>query len=130
MEPWILIVDDEEMIRDGLRAYLEDEGMRVVALESAEEALEYVRGGQTFAVCIMDMRLPDMDGNAAIRLLHTLCPNMRFVIHTGSADYSLPRDLRNLGLTEDEVYLKPMADLAPLAESVCRLVSQQQLDLE
>jgi CheY-like chemotaxis protein len=130
VEPWILIVDDEELIRDGLRAYLEDEGMRVVALESAEEALEYVKGGQTFAVCIMDMRLPDMDGNAAIRLLHTLCPNMSFVIHTGSADYSLPRDLRTLGVTEDEVYLKPMADLAPLAESVRRLVSQHQMDPE
>lgn len=124
MEMWILIVDDEEMIREGLKAYLEDEGMQAMALESAEEAVQRVKGGQAFAVCIMDIRLPDMDGNAAIRILHSLCPNMGFIIHTGSADYDLPSDLQAIGLSDEQVYLKPLNDMAPLAATVRKLLAQ------
>ena len=35
MTSWVLIVDDEEMIRENLKAYLEDEGLGVAAFESA-----------------------------------------------------------------------------------------------
>lgn len=124
MEPRVLIVDDEEMIREGLKAYLEDEGMEVVAVDSAEEAVWRVKSGQTFMVCIMDMRLPDMDGNVAIRNLHSLCPSMNFIIHTGSTDYALPGDLQAIGLSQEQVYLKPLKDMAPLAATVCKLAGE------
>ncbi|MDQ2696787.1 MAG: response regulator [Pseudomonadota bacterium] len=121
MEPWVLVVDDEEMIRENLIAFLEDEGMRVMAVESAEEALHRVRDGCPFAVCIMDMRLPGMDGNAAIRALHARCPELEFIIHTGSSNYALPGDLRELGMSDERVYLKPLDDMTPLAAAVRRL---------
>jgi CheY-like chemotaxis protein len=124
MESTILIVDDEAMIRENLKAYLEDEGMQVTAVESGEEALSYVKNGHSFAVCIMDMRLPGMDGNTSIRRLHALCPDMKFIIHTGSSDYTLPSDLRQLGLNKAQVYLKPLPDMAPLANTV-RILMQR-----
>lgn len=118
MESSILIVDDELMIRENLKAYLEDEGMQVTAVESGEEALRCVDNGRSFAVCIMDMRLPGMDGNASIQCLHALCPEMKFIVHTGSTDYALPSELRQLGLSNAQVYLKPLPDMAPLAHTV------------
>lgn len=118
MECSILVVDDEPMIRENLKAYLEDEGMQVTAVESGEEALRYVASGRSFAVCIMDMRLPGMDGHASIRSLHALCPEMQFIVHTGSADYALPSDLEQIGLSRTQVYLKPLLDMAPLANTV------------
>ena len=120
----ILIVDDEEMIRENLKAYLEDEGLSVIAVESGEEALRCVARGCCFAVCIMDMRLPGMDGNASIRRLHALCPTMSFIVHTGSSDYTLPSDLQHLGLSDAQVYLKPLLDMAPLAATV-RILARQ-----
>jgi hypothetical protein len=39
MSEWVLIVDDEAMIRENLKAYLEDEGLRVMAFESVTPAL-------------------------------------------------------------------------------------------
>jgi len=122
----ILIVDDELMIRENLKAYLEDEGMQVTAVESGEEALGCIKSGRSFAVCIMDMRLPGMDGNASIRHLHALCPDMKFIVHTGSTDYALPSDLRQLGLSNAQVYLKPLLDMAPLAYMV-RTLAQRSL---
>ena len=126
MESSILIVDDEAMIRENLKAYLEDEGMQVTAVESGEEALRWVKNGYSFAVCIMDMRLPGMDGNTSIRNLHALCPDMKFIVHTGSSDYTLPSDLRKLGLNKAQVYLKPLLDMAPLANTVRILVQRSR----
>jgi len=125
MNDWVLIVDDEEMIRDNLKAYLEDEGMQVAAFESAQRALRWLQDGDRCVLCIMDMRLPDMDGNTAIRTLHALYPDMEFLIHTGSSSYILPEDLRIIGLDESRVYHKPLGDMAPLAAAVQLLVTRQ-----
>ena len=74
----------------------------------------------------MDMRLPDMDGNAAIRVLHDLYPEMEFLIHTGSSSYSLPEDLRAMGLDDSRVYRKPLDDMAPLAAAVRTLAAPRE----
>ena len=92
--------------------------MRVAAFETLTGALSWLRDGDPCRVCIMDMRLPDMDGNTAIRALHQLYPGMEFLIHTGSSSYSLPEDLRAMGLDDGRVYHKPLADMAPLAAMV------------
>ncbi|MBL8260112.1 MAG: response regulator [Candidatus Competibacteraceae bacterium] len=127
MTGWVLIVDDEEMIRENLKAYLEDEGMGVAAFESATLALSWLRGGARCPVCVMDMRLPDMDGNTAIRILHDLYPEMDFLIHTGSSSYSLPEDLRAMGLDDSRVYRKPLEDMAPLAAAVRALAAAREV---
>ena len=124
MGPRVLIVDDEAIVRENLKAYLEDEMMRVMAVESAEAAVKCVKSGQVFGVCIMNIRLPGMDGNAAIRALNTLCPDLRFVIHTGLSNYLLPNDLRALGLRDAHVFHKPLLDMEPLAQTIRALATQ------
>ncbi|MEZ5583938.1 MAG: response regulator [Candidatus Competibacteraceae bacterium] len=128
MSPAILVVDDEPLVRENLKAYLEDEGLTVMAVSSGEEAVQRVQAGEQFAVCIMDMRLPGMDGNASIRHLHTLCPHLRFVVHTGSSDYAVPPDLQKLALAEEHIYLKPLLDMHPLAKTVRRLMEGDERD--
>ncbi|QQS54060.1 MAG: response regulator [Candidatus Competibacteraceae bacterium] len=126
MSAWVLIVDDEEMIRENLKAYLEDEGWRVAAFEAVAPALRWLREGTSCQICIMDMRLPDMDGNTAIRILNHLYPGIEFLIHTGSSSYSLPDDLRALGLDDDRIYQKPLNDMAPLAAAVRTLATTRE----
>jgi CheY-like chemotaxis protein len=95
--------------------------MTVAQAGSVREAIEKVRCGVHLDVCVMDMRLPDMDGNAAVLMLHNERPELLFLIHTGTAGYTLPEELRQLGLTSDHVFLKPLTDMAPLASAVVRL---------
>ena len=125
MTDWILIVDDEEMIRENLKAYLEDEGLGVAAFETVAGALGWLRDSGPCSVCIMDMRLPDMDGNSAIRVLHQLYPAMEFLIHTGSSSYGLPEDLRAMGLDDSRIYQKPLGDMAPLAAAARTLAARE-----
>jgi two-component system OmpR family response regulator len=73
VRPRILVVDDEQLIIDNLLAFLEDEGMHAEGVASAEEALERIESGRPYHICIMDMRLPGMDGDTAIRTLHRRC---------------------------------------------------------
>ena len=123
MSPRVLVVDDEPSIATGLRVFLEDEGMQVNSASSGEEAVDIARNDSSFDVCIMDMRLPGMNGDATIRSLHEICPDLKFIIHTGSADYSIPDDLRAIGIDERQFFAKPLMDMTPLAETVAALAS-------
>ncbi|MDJ0864199.1 MAG: response regulator [Gammaproteobacteria bacterium] len=116
--PRILIVDDEPLIAENLEAFFEDEGMQVTSVGTAEHALELVKRGSRWDVCVMDLRLPGIDGGTAIRRLHSIRPDMRFVIHTGSVAFSVPNDLRALGISDYQLFRKPVADLQKLAETV------------
>lgn len=57
----ILIVDDEEGIRESLQGILQDEGYKAAAAESGEAGLEVLRKG-AFDVVLLDIWLPGMDG--------------------------------------------------------------------
>jgi DNA-binding NarL/FixJ family response regulator len=79
----VLIADDDDLMRAGLRAVLStDEGIEVVA-EAADgrAAIERVR---RFApdVVLMDVRMPDLDGIAATRDLLAASPEAKVVILT------------------------------------------------
>lgn len=118
MAGMVLIVDDEQNVREGLCAYLEDEGFSVVTAASAEEAFQLVDEGADVGAVIMDLRLPRLDGTEAIRTLHAKRPDLRFLIHTGSQGYTPPHDLVKMGITDTSVFRKPVTDMGVIAEAL------------
>lgn len=121
----VLVVDDESGVAGSLQAYLEDEGMDVRSTGSAEEALALVWTGAAFDVCIMDMRLSGMEGDAAIRRLHRVRPLMQYIIHTGTAGYDLPDDLRGMGIGKEQLFMKPLPDMAPLVAAIRKMGAER-----
>jgi DNA-binding NtrC family response regulator len=113
----ILVVDDEESIRRGLRAWLEDEDFEVATAESGEKALEMLTSEPADGA-IVDIRLPGMDGNAFMEQAHRLCPRMRFLVYTGSVNYHPPAQLEAIGISERDVLQKPLSDLSMLVAAV------------
>lgn len=57
----ILLVEDEESIREAVRLNLELEGYEVVATANGKKALDYIKG-QHFDLLLLDVMLPDLDG--------------------------------------------------------------------
>jgi response regulator RpfG family c-di-GMP phosphodiesterase len=112
----VLLVDDEEMIRECMTAYLEDEGFRVLGAQSGEEALKLI-AVLTPAVCISDMRLPGMNGDEFITKAFGLCPDTIYMLHTGMF-YTLSDGLRAIGMTDEDVLLKPIHDISKLARKI------------
>lgn len=121
MAPTVLIVDDELPICDNLAAYLEDDGLRVQVAHSGEEALRRVAAGLEVQVCILDLRLPGMDGNQTALALHRIAPGIRFLIHTGSTDFTPTPELAGIGITPAQLFNKPVADMARLVQAVRHL---------
>jgi len=113
----ILVVDDEESIRRGLRAWLEDDDFEAVTAESGEKALEILASDPADGA-IVDIRLPGMDGNAFMEQAHRLYPSMRFIVYTGSVAYSPLPQLRAIGISEKDIFQKPLSDLAVLIAAV------------
>lgn len=107
MHPRIMIIDDEEDIRSALTCFLEDfEEFHLRSAHSAESALEALRV-EPADLCIVDIRLPAMNGADFIRIAKDegLCP--RHIVHTGSTDFHLYIDVKQLGMCDQDVFLKP-----------------------
>lgn len=117
----VLVVDDEEMVRENLEAYLEDEGFVVHTAGSGEDGLEILSGVQP-DVGIIDMRLPGMSGNDFIVQAHGLRPDMRYLIHTGSTNYKLPMELMSIGVTRDYIFIKPLQNMEDLVNAIYRIM--------
>ncbi|MBK0418814.1 response regulator transcription factor [Leucobacter sp. CSA1] len=75
----ILIVDDHEVVRDGLIATLSSDERRVIGVATGEEALESVHRERPAAV-IVDLRLPGMSGHDLIASLRKEHPELRIVV--------------------------------------------------
>ncbi|UCE60585.1 MAG: response regulator [Phycisphaerales bacterium] len=116
----VLIVDDEETLRTHLAAYLEDSDFDVTAVASGEAALNALAEG-TFDIGIIDIRLPDIDGNGLVLRCHEICPSMRFLVHTASASYKPPDALAACGVRQEHVMVKPILDLDTLVQAIHRI---------
>ncbi|MHC1729638.1 MAG: response regulator [Syntrophobacteraceae bacterium] len=113
----ILVVDDDESLRRSVRAYLEDEGFEVSDAESGETALE-ILGRDQIAAAIVDIRLSGMDGNAFTERAHQLHPGLGFLLMTGSVDYHPPERLVKLGVSDAQVFYKPINDMTLLIDAL------------
>lgn len=112
-----IVLDDEQSIRQSIASYLEDEGFQVLCADSSETALALVESHPVDAA-VVDIRLPGKDGNHFMLEARRIRPEIRFVVHTGSADYSPPRPIRALGVTREQVLIKPVRDLSVILDAL------------
>src|SRR5580765_3645207 len=66
----VLLVEDEENLASLVRAYLEQEGYRVISVTSGAEALRAVEA-EPVRLVVLDLNLPDMDGLDVCRQIRT-----------------------------------------------------------
>ena len=80
----ILVVDDEQSIREITRGTLETFGYTVLTASDGTEALAlYADKKNEIAVVLTDMVMPFMDGPATIRALQRMNPNVRIIAASG-----------------------------------------------
>lgn len=84
-QPHILLVEDEIHLARGICFNLEQEGYRVSHVESGEEALERLTFDR-FALLIIDVMLPGIDGFAVCERVRTMDARVPILILTSRAD--------------------------------------------
>ena len=78
----ILIVDDDESIREVLTSILTDEGYIVDAVDTGEKAIKATHE-KFYNLVLIDIRLPDIEGTKLLTELKDTVPKMRKIIITG-----------------------------------------------
>ncbi|MBT8365322.1 MAG: response regulator [Deltaproteobacteria bacterium] len=95
----ILLVDDDEWIRDSLSLFFEVEGCNLLTLETAEEGIEAVKQ-QAYDLVISDYKLPGMDGIEFLRRVKEKQPNVFEILITAYANYKIVKEAKKIGVQE------------------------------
>ncbi len=114
-QPRILVVDDEEMVREMLGEFFQPMGYTVRGAPSGEAALDLLRE-MTFDLLVVDLQMPGMGGIEFMRRAKRLYPDARILVLTAHGGKESAIQALRLGVSD---YLeKPVQDLHTLASAV------------
>jgi two-component system, NtrC family, response regulator HydG len=122
----ILVVDDDENIRNTVKAILEDEGYSVDLAATGREAIK--RTEETlYNVALLDIRLPDMEGVELLKLMKDAVPRTRKIMVTGYP--SMQNAVAALNKNADAYLIKPV-DIEKLLDTVKEQLQLQEKERE
>jgi PAS domain S-box-containing protein len=80
----ILLVDDEEMIRNFARQILEIHGYSVVTAADGQEAVDlYIRHRDRYDLVILDLTMPHLSGSEVLTRIRNLNPHAKVILSSG-----------------------------------------------
>ncbi len=95
----VLLVDDEEGVRDVAARLLEREGVRVLTAVDGQNAVDmYRQHAQEITLVLMDLTMPEMDGEQAFHAIRAINPQASIVLSSGFLDAGAIDRLRLHGL--------------------------------
>ena len=100
----ILVVDDDDEIREALADVLTDEGYEVVGARDGQQALQFVRAGRRPNAILLDLWMPVMDG---WQLRHELLSDSK-LSDIPVIVLTAVRDQRAQGLMVADILTKPV----------------------
>jgi two-component system, NtrC family, response regulator HydG len=124
--PHILLVDDDERLRDAAGKVLAAEGYRVIRAASGGEALEVLKQ-EAVALVVSDLRLPDLDGLALLKQARELLPEAEVVMITGHGSIEKAVEAMRLGAYD---FIEKPLDSAALLKTVAKALEKQRLTSE
>ena len=95
----ILVVDDESLVLDLLKALLEPRGHEVLTASSGRQGVEVYQRQRPMAT-ILELNLPDMNGVEVLTEIRAVDPHAPVLIWTGADTKGLEQEARQQGVTE------------------------------
>ena len=123
----LLIIDDDEVVRASLAAYLEDSGFNVLQAGNGLQGFEVFQREQPDVV-VCDLRMPQVDGLELIRRINALEVETPIIVVSGAGVMTDAVEALRLGAAD--YLIKPLEDLAVLEHSVRRALDRAQLRQE
>ena len=112
----ILVVDDEENIRELYQEEFQEMGFEVTTVPDGIQALDKINTVK-FDLVTLDMRMPDMDGIETLRRMKEKNHTLPIIICTAYEEYK-----HDFGSWSSEAYVVKSADMTQLRDTVKKLL--------
>ncbi len=122
----VLIVDDEEGIRESLSGIFEDEGYDVLTSSSGEEALSVLKE-QSPDLILLDVWLPDVDGIQILKEIKEFKPEIPVIIISGHGNIELAVKATRMGAYD---FLEKPLSLERVLLAAQRALEKRTLEIE
>ena len=115
----MLLVDDDEWIRDSLTMYFSSEGCQLMAVETAEEGIELL-SRQEYDIVIIDYKLPGMDGLTFSKKVNEIRPDAAKILITAYGSDEVVSEAKQSGI---QVFIEKPFTSKIIEDSLLRLVA-------
>src|SRR3989454_5490556 len=121
----VLIVDDEQTVREACAAVTTQSGMKAMAVATAEEALEVLEHSAV-DILLTDLKLPRTGGVELLKLVHDLHPDVAVVVLTQYGTIESAVEVTRMGALDYGTQPFRIEELRSRLERVARAVELQQ----
>jgi DNA-binding NtrC family response regulator len=94
LPPHVLLVEDEDFLREMVMEILLDAGFNVVEASDGNAGIEALRSDCRIDILLSDIKLPDIDGYQVAEAGNALRPELKVILMTGYAPSPLPKSLQ------------------------------------
>jgi DNA-binding NtrC family response regulator len=121
----ILLVDDDEWIRDSLTLYFGTEGCHMLAVETAEEGLELLKQ-EDYDIILIDYKLPGIDGLTFTKKIHEIRPDAIKILITAYKTKEVVSEAKRIGI--QDIIDKPFT-IKTIEDSLSRLIQKNEKEI-
>jgi DNA-binding NtrC family response regulator len=118
----ILLIDDDEWIRDSLGLYFEGEGCHLLAVETAEEGVDALKK-QNYDIVMVDYRLPGMDGLEFLKRIQKTKTLAMKVLVTAYRNEEVVSEAANMGIHD---FIEKPFTIKTIEESLSKLIEKRE----
>ncbi len=123
----ILVVDDEESLREICQDALEDEGYQVYLAEDGQSALEFLAQNSDVDLIVSDLRMPKMNGIDLLKKLREQKFDIDFLVMTGFGTIETAVECMKLGASD---YLPKPFNISHLLVKVNKVLANRKSRME
>jgi len=120
----ILLIDDDEWIRDSLSIFLAGEGCSLDAYETAEEGIKALHRNR-YDIIITDYRLPGMDGLKFFGRIQQWCPHAIKILITAYPNREIYALAHSAGVHD---YIEKPFTTTSIEEVLSRLLQNEEVN--
>ena len=120
----VLLIEDEEMLRDLVKTVIESKGYNVLTASDGEEGIDlFERRHDEIDVVISDLGLPKISGEEVLKRIRLIAPSARLVAASGFIEPEVKSSLLDIGVTR--IVQKPYM-ISEILKTVREVIDKQE----
>ena len=120
----ILVIDDEDILRESIVSFLEDRDYKVLQAENGKVGIELFKTNKPDIV-ITDLRMPEIDGLEVLKVINNISPDVPLIVISGTG--RIEDSVEALRSGAWDYILKPVLDMTIISHSVNRSLERSYL---